>query len=723
MVTLTCFWFLFFCYLVCIKCAAVFEDTATVKSIDVGSVDEDLSKDWKLFKESSNLQTTRTPYSIDSIERTVDKEVFRKLKNPGDDGIFIFSADTCYKYCIARIDKNGVNIQYITLIWIADDIDTLDLLKDHSLFKTESIDARNSNIALRDCQIYLDLNCNMIEEGTATNYTNREFYSSENSKKNENDRRVTNSVNATVSRHVTAISWIRKSDVDGVRIDTRNVPSGEWWMKLTGVEDSKYHVLVEGFVDERNDVSKLFSPNLPLNGNNKVSKRDRSKDNISQDDKETFNDKIMALNSERTVDEQRNIDTPITETLMRNKKATRERSLKYLVQDEEANEQIKETSTENNLSIITPNTESMLVNFIEYVTLHIDKSPPTTSISSNEKFFEPMIPIEVQGKLRGRSSIGVIENVDVDVETPIEKTVNISTRMIETLDNSELSEELVNYSSENIIEEKRILIEINKNSKLLVSPGTIHRIVFDVMNSCVLPVRYTFRVNSTPFRLYNVQPTSIWIYPGQTSNIAIDVIIPNNAAPDTANTVTLSILGTEIKEKSVYLYVQGSLLKLTDDVKPTMEYFFNDNCAGKLEKDRCYKSRWSIDITIQDYDSGLKRVISSVNNIYPRTEFIGGTRSPITFYYSATCCDKTVKITAIDLLNNQHTMTIDVTAWNNLSEAQIAAITMGALLALLFLIVIIVSIIYCIQRRKSHDFPYTQRYGSRPPTQSERTNF
>ncbi|XP_043520207.1 uncharacterized protein LOC122534016 isoform X2 [Frieseomelitta varia] len=668
-----------------------------------------------------------------------------------------------YTYCIDRIDKTGVSIQYITLIWIADDIDTLDLLKDHSLFKT---DARNSNIAARDCQIYLDLNCN-IKTRTATNYTNKEFYSSENNEKNESYRGVTNSIKiaekynlrgetqtnfsvgsstirritididgnisnamlqipmqATVSRHVTAISWTRKSDAEGVRIDTRNVPSGEWWMKLTGEEDSKYHVLVEGFVDERNDVDKLFSPSLQLNGNNKVSRRDRSntKDNISQDDKETFNDKIMALHSERTADEQQNIDIPTTETLMRNKKTTRERSLKYLVQDEEANKQMKETSTENNLSIITPNTESMLVNFIEYVTLHIDKSPSTTSISSNEKFVEPMIPIEEQGKLRGRSSIGVIENVDADIETPIQKTVNISTRMIESLDNSELSEELVNYGSENIIEEKKILIEINKNSKLLVSPGRTHRIIFDVMNSCVLPVKYTYRVNSFPFRVYNVQPISTWVYPGQISNVAIDLEVPNSAVPDTTNTVTLSILGTKIKEKSVYLYVQGPLLELTDNVKPTMEYSFNDNCAGKLEKDRCYKSRWSIDITIQDYDSGLKRVMSSINNIYPRTEFISGTRSPVTFYYSATCCDKIVEITAIDLLNNYNTMTIDVTAWNNLSEAQIAAITMGALLALLLLIVIIVSIIYCIQRRKSHDFPYTQRYGSRPSTQPERTN-
>lgn len=54
-------------------------------------------------------------------------------------------------------------------------------------------------------------------------------------------------------------------------------------------------------------------------------------------------------------------------------------------------------------------------------------------------------------------------------------------------------------------------------------------------------------------------------------------------------------------------------------------------------------------------------MISSPNEIYPRTEFVSGTRSSVTFYYSATCCDKTVKITAIDLLDNYNTHTVDVT--------------------------------------------------------------
>ncbi|XP_060822052.1 uncharacterized protein LOC132910400 [Bombus pascuorum] len=778
MSALTCFWFLFVCYLVCIKCAIVFDDTSIVNPI--GSIDGDSRKNWTLFRQSLDSKAPQTHHWIRSIQRSMDKEVFKQLENTGDDGILVSSTDACSRYCIDRYNKNGVNKQYINVFW-TDNINMLDQprSKDHSqlLLKTELTDTRNSNNIKKNCQIYLDLNCNITETGTASNYVDRVFQPNvENSERNKSDRsmvvdpvgikiaekynlngqtqinflvnstihriivdidgNVSNALlqipmDATVSRDVTAISWTHKGGPNGVRIDTRNAPPGEWRMRLVGVEDSKYRFVVQGIVDGENDVDKLFSPDLRSNGNinNEANRHDRSniknEADMSRDEKETFNDKIMPINSDITVAEQQNLDATSSYKLVGNRKITQERSLKYVTQDRDENEQIRKgISTEYDLSIITPSTESMLLNLYEYVTIvDTNKNLTVTSNSSNEKFVERMIPIEEWDKSHKKSSIGVIDNLDVDIRTPIQKNVDTSMRMIETRDNHELSEELANYANENIIEEKTMLIEVNRNSNLLVTPGTIHRIVFDVMNSCILPVRYVFRVKSTPFRLYNIQPAYTWIYPGQMSNVAVDLIVPDNVAPDTANTVTLFILGTEIKEKSVYLYVKGSLSKLTDDVKPTTEYSFNNNCAGKLVKDQCYKSRWSVDITIQDYDSGLKRVISSLNNVYPRTEFISGTRSPVTFYYSATCCDKTVKITAIDLLDNYSTITIDVTAWNNLSEAEIAAITVGALMALLFIIAITVLIIYCIRKRKSHDLPYTQRYGSRPPTQSERTTF
>lgn len=59
--------------------------------------------------------------------------------------------------------------------------------------------------------------------------------------------------------------------------------------------------------------------------------------------------------------------------------------------------------------------------------------------------------------------------------------------------------------------------------------------------------------------------------------------------------------------------------------------------------------------------TGLKRVLSSPNDIYPRTTFISGTKDPVKFYYISTCCFTTAKITAIDISSNQYSRTLDVT--------------------------------------------------------------
>ncbi|XP_076245835.1 uncharacterized protein LOC143186202 [Calliopsis andreniformis] len=522
-------------------------------------------------------------------------------------------------------------------------------------------------------------------------------------------------MNATVPWPGTVISWRRKADTDGVRIDTRNAPPGEWWMKLTGEENSNYHFTANGFVEERRNGEKLFLPEARVSGNFNEMPATKYQSFKSSD----F---IKTTDSEVLIEKQDNLDAMTNSKPLDNGKITSKRSLEHQSFGQEQTNQM----TIENLNDDT-NTENVISNYVEYVT-YIDDNKNLTAFSNNsnnnEEILDKILPMEEDQKINARSSIGLAENVDVDdIRMSVVNDASISMKVVEALDDQELSQELVTNNKENTIEGKRMLIEVNKNSNLLVTPGTIHRIVFDVKNGCILPVRYAFRVKSTPFRVVGLQPNFAWIYPEQMSNVAVDLIIPNNAAPDTANTVTLYIPGTEIKEKSVYLYVQGSLSKLTDDVKPKIDYSFNSNCAEKLAKNRCSKSHWSMDITIQDYDSGLKRVISSPNEIYPRTEFISGTRSPVTFYYFATCCDTSAKITAIDLLDNYDTLTADVTVWNNLSEAQIAAISVGALLGILLIILIVILIIYCFRSKKSHDLPYTQRYGSRSPPRAERTSF
>lgn len=94
--------------------------------------------------------------------------------------------------------------------------------------------------------------------------------------------------------------------------------------------------------------------------------------------------------------EQQNLNATSSYKLVGNRKITRERSLKYVIQDRDENKEIrKEISTD--FSMITPSTESMLLNLYEYVTIvDINKNLTVTSNSSNEKFVERMIPIEVK---------------------------------------------------------------------------------------------------------------------------------------------------------------------------------------------------------------------------------------------------------------------------------------------------------------------------------------
>lgn len=66
----------------------------------------------------------------------------------------------------------------------------------------------------------------------------------------------------------TVISWKRKGDTNGMRIDMRNAPPGEWWMKLTGEDDSNYHFTAKGFAEQRKneEEDKLFSPEAQTKG-------------------------------------------------------------------------------------------------------------------------------------------------------------------------------------------------------------------------------------------------------------------------------------------------------------------------------------------------------------------------------------------------------------------------------------------------------------------------
>lgn len=85
------------------------------------------------------------------------------------------------------------------------------------------------------------------------------------------------------------------------------------------------------------------------------------------------------------------------------------------------------------------------------------------------------------------------------------------------IDNTNLSKEVRNKNQElsaqlngeeffEQLSERRNVIEVNAKSSLIATPGTTHRVVFDVTNNCFLPVRYAIRAKSSPLRIYSISP-------------------------------------------------------------------------------------------------------------------------------------------------------------------------------------------------------------------------
>ncbi|XP_015173906.1 PREDICTED: uncharacterized protein LOC107065092 [Polistes dominula] len=569
---------------------------------------------------------------------------------------------------------------------------------------------RNENIINKNCRIYLDLYCeNVVKNVTSFNYRKWLFYPVKIDNQNDDaDLTYKNSIHrinssgyekmkfdvneSTIEIRIlvkgnlsfisieipidskwyntepTTLSLARTDDDSGgLEIVALNAPPGGWLLKLIGEGASKYSFLVE---------KKIIRCNINRN-NTKLDENYSMKfHNDNDSDYRKYEENKQGFNNVETFDE-----------LSQNSQE--------IVLNDESSEFVEIRGKRNEPEVNVEN-------------LHV----PLSSIQTDQGE-------RVRSRsLNDRSSKIIFENDDVN-----KANINVS-RMIQNINTQELSNEYARLGDDEKEEKRRIVVELNQNSNLFVRPGTIHRIAFDVTNNHYQTIRCDFKVRSLPLIVVNVQPISTWIYAGRTINVFVDVEVPRGTTQDVINTLTLYVQGSEITEKSVYLYVEGNIPNVVDDTKPAIEYTFNNNCASKLSKEKCTKSRWSVDIRIQDSGSGLKSVKSSPNEVYPRTEFISGTRNPVTFYYSATCCSTQAKITATDLRNNYNTYTIDVTVWDNLSEGEIAAIIVGALLILLIIILIIILIIFCVRKRKSHDLPYTQRYGSRTtPARAERTSF
>ncbi|XP_071626964.1 uncharacterized protein [Temnothorax longispinosus] len=769
------------CYLTCILCRNAIGGSTIAKVFP--SINNVFEPDVVRMSERGNTQIERSietetrPDGITlkndwlKLETPLVEDLSMKMRNLND-----FKIAECSRYCIEElgIGKGFEDINLVLSFADQNGEDHFSLENSSNLRISRHVSINDTNSTILDyCQIYLNLDCDIANIERNLVIRNDEFYSNlKLSRQNieifknyfsntipkfskivhrinlsgytesnfQTDANVTgiainilgNLTRAVlitpmytnrVERPRIVMSLGSTYNTKGVAIGARNLPD-KWCLKLTGVENSKYNFDVTAYYganEEDNMKDDIIDPNFTseINKNeNMYEILDEKRITTQSKESAIINKTKLELNEETLKNTHKNNNSDsllISSTINGKQKFLFERSAEIVDSRRNNDEIMADDFSDISLSSreSTATIDKNIINFV----LH------NNSLMSYGEF--KILPnvsninIMKEQKIQSRSSEVASLNEDIDA-----KMISVSETVPMQIAEKNSDESEFSTINEEPFERRKIMLELNPNSKLIAAPGTTHRIFFDAMNNCALPVRYVIRARSSPFRVYNIQPTYMWLYPRQTNRVAVDILVPLSSQ-DTVNTLTVEIVGTEISEKTVYVYVQNAFSKTFDtNVKPKIEYSFNSNCAGKQSKDRCEKTFWSADITAEAYDSGLKRVISIPSGIYPRTKYISGTKDRITFYYLSTCCTTTAVITAIDVFENQHTRTINVNEWDNLEQGEIAAIVLGALLLLFLIILLVIAIVYCVRKRNSHDLPYTQRYGSRqPPARSERTSF
>lgn len=224
---------------------------------------------------------------------------------------------------------------------------------------------------------------------------------------------------------------------------------------------------------------------------------------------------------------------------------------------------------------------------------------------------------------------------------------------------------------------------------------------------------------------------SIFLPAGKAVTVTVSVLIPLTTPQGTKDRITFTLHGSSKTSLSVELKVITTLdaqvrknLHLSniflmfyfffkDATAPVLSWQFGSRCENvRFDSQSCSERHWTMDITAQDWETGILRVQSNPEGLIYRNTYTVGTNDPIRATYLSTCCTPKVSIMACDIAGNQKSFNVDVRDVV-LSEASITAIVLGVLLLILLIILLIFFIAWCCRRHKaSQDLP-TYRSHSR----------
>ncbi|XP_011633440.1 uncharacterized protein LOC105424741 isoform X2 [Pogonomyrmex barbatus] len=544
------FRFFLTCYLTCTLCRyAISGSTLT----EVFSIINNTSQSDARKSEIGNTGTERSIVTETRLDEVILKDDQSKIEIPHLSTVTSdFKKAKCSRYCIEQLENNK-GFEDINLFWLFADQQNeeeyFSIENSPNLKIFRSSDNKNSTI-LDNCRIYLNLNCDIINKERNLITQNKLYLNSEFNQQREKFKNyfsnttpefsilvhtpnlsgytetnfqvdtnvieliinifgnfsavITIPINRTIERPGMVMSSASIYNEKGVVIGARNLP-GRWCVKLTGVENSKYDFYVIAYykASEENRKNNIINTNSTNEINRKTNfdtyeafdKKHTTTENKASTIINEINFNEMKQIRENTIDGTNSMFL-INHTM--NRKPKFARSTKIIVSTSNDKTMAGDFSDTSFFSH-----ESSAVENINYFILR------NNSLMSYGDF--QILPnatsIKQQQKIQARSSEVASLNEDTeDAKMKSSMSEIVPMQMTNSDQSQKLSTQFAKINDDPF-ERRKILLEVNANSKLIAVPGTTHRVVFDATNSCILPVRYAIRARSSPLRIVNMQPS------------------------------------------------------------------------------------------------------------------------------------------------------------------------------------------------------------------------
>eukprot|EP00094_Tigriopus_californicus_P008614 TCALIF_08302-PA protein Name:"Protein of unknown function" AED:0.09 eAED:0.09 QI:0/0.66/0.25/0.75/1/1/4/91/409 len=153
----------------------------------------------------------------------------------------------------------------------------------------------------------------------------------------------------------------------------------------------------------------------------------------------------------------------------------------------------------------------------------------------------------------------------------------------------------------------------------------------------------------------------------------MNLVVPPHAAAGTRKTISFVAQASNAGgaplsiTRRIYFTVGGSNIKSTDSDAPECRVLSNDRagqCQDQLsnpaQPEACRQVRWTSRFQIEDSQSGLKSIDErplivgvSQDAYFSHQNYILGTKLPVEYFFSASCCMETFALKLADVAGNQ----------------------------------------------------------------------